>query len=56
MTSRVIGARSSFAAACLALLIAALSAVPTGPVRAAAQDVGMTPIIPLSAWSRMWQW
>ena len=40
MTSRLIGARSSVAAACLAVLIASLYAVPTGSVRAAAQDVG----------------
>ena len=40
MTSRLIGARSSLAAACLAVLIASLCAVPTGSVRAAAQDVG----------------
>ena len=40
MTSRLIGARSSLAAACLAVLTASLCAVPTGSVRAAAQDVG----------------
>ncbi len=40
MTSRLIGARSSLAAGCVALLIASLSAVPTGAVRAAAQDAG----------------
>ena len=39
MTSRLFGARSSLAAACLAVLIAALSAAPGGSVRAA-QDVG----------------
>ena len=40
MTSRRIGARSSLAAVCVALLIASLSAVPTVSVGAAAQDVG----------------
>jgi mono/diheme cytochrome c family protein len=40
MTPRLIGPRSSIAAGCVALLIALLSGVPTGSVRAAAQDVG----------------
>jgi mono/diheme cytochrome c family protein len=40
MTSRPIAARSSLAAACVALLIASGSAGPVGSVRAAAQDVG----------------
>jgi mono/diheme cytochrome c family protein len=42
MTSRLIGARSCsyLAAGCLAVLIAALSAGPTGSVRVAAQDIG----------------
>ena len=40
MTSRLIGARSSLAAGCLAVLIASLYAAPRGSVRAAAQDVG----------------
>ena len=39
MTSRLFGPRSVLAAACGALIIA-LYAAPTGPVRAAAQDVG----------------
>jgi cytochrome c len=39
MTSRPIGPRSSLAAG-VAVLIASLCAAPTGPVRAAAQDVG----------------
>ncbi len=40
MTSRLIGARASLAAGCVAFLIAFLSAVETGSLRAAAQDVG----------------
>ncbi|MDQ3348716.1 MAG: c-type cytochrome [Acidobacteriota bacterium] len=40
MTSRVIRAGSSLAAACLALLIASWHAAPTGSMRAAAQDLG----------------
>ena len=43
MTARLIGVRSSLAALaawCLAVLIASSSAVSTGSVRAAAQDVG----------------
>ena len=40
MTSRLTGARLSLAAGCAALLIAMLSAVSTGPVRAQAPDLG----------------
>jgi mono/diheme cytochrome c family protein len=40
MTSRLIGPRSSLAAACLAFLIALLCAAPSGSVRASAQEVG----------------
>jgi mono/diheme cytochrome c family protein len=40
MTARPIGARSSLAAGCLAVLIAAMYGGPTGSVRVAAQDVG----------------
>ena len=40
MISRLIGACSSLAVACLAVLIASLCSAPTGSVRAAAQDVG----------------
>jgi cytochrome c len=40
MTSRLIGARSSLAAACLTVLIASLCAAPSGSVRAQAPDVG----------------
>jgi mono/diheme cytochrome c family protein len=40
MTSRLIGARSSLAAACFAVLTALVCAAPSGSVRAAAQDVG----------------
>lgn len=40
MTARLIGARASLAAGCLAVLIAVVCAAPAGSVRVAAQDVG----------------
>ena len=40
MTSRLFSARSSLAAACVAVLIAACLAAPAGSVRVAAQEVG----------------